>query len=154
MLHYHGVANGVSPVVTNAGVIANGQGQQRPDFSPQAHFSSTNNSPVLARNGPMDLLALLKGGGTGGGGGGGGHGPGGAAVVANGVGPASGGPTGVQSNGSDNTKNPNKQRVSQQSKTNPLNNSGHKGQNNGTGNGKPGKPNGMQNFTFDVDALL
>ncbi|KAF9163821.1 mRNA-decapping enzyme subunit 2 [Mortierella sp. AD011] len=59
---FNHIANGASPVMSNAGVIPNGQGQYRPDFSPQIHHSSATNSPMNARNGSVDLLALLKGG--------------------------------------------------------------------------------------------
>ncbi|KAF9996463.1 mRNA-decapping enzyme subunit 2 [Entomortierella chlamydospora] len=71
---FNHIANGASPVMSNAGVIPNGQGQYRPDFSPQIHHSSATNSPMNARNGSVDLLALLKGGN--GNGNGNGHGDG------------------------------------------------------------------------------
>ncbi|KAF9102466.1 mRNA-decapping enzyme subunit 2 [Mortierella sp. AM989] len=60
--HFNHITDGVSPVVSNAGAIPNGQGQHRPDFSPQVHHSSTASSPMHTRNGSVDLLALLKGG--------------------------------------------------------------------------------------------
>ncbi|KAF9437096.1 mRNA-decapping enzyme subunit 2 [Entomortierella beljakovae] len=59
---FNQVANGASPVAPNVGVIPNGHGQYRPDFSPQIHHSSVSNSPMHTRNGSVDLLALLKGG--------------------------------------------------------------------------------------------
>ncbi|KAF9197232.1 mRNA-decapping enzyme subunit 2, partial [Haplosporangium sp. Z 27] len=59
---YNHIANGASPVVSNSGAIPNGQGQQKPDFSPQVHHSSAASSPMHTRNGSVDLLALLKGG--------------------------------------------------------------------------------------------
>ncbi|KAG9069473.1 mRNA-decapping enzyme subunit 2 [Linnemannia hyalina] len=66
--------HGGSPLMANAGVaMANGnnngnRGSYGSNYSPQPQHASAASSPMRARNGPVDLLALLKGGGGGGGG--------------------------------------------------------------------------------------
>ncbi|KAI8358664.1 hypothetical protein B0O80DRAFT_253977 [Mortierella sp. GBAus27b] len=136
--HFHGATNGGSPAISNAGAITNGHGYgpQRPDFSPQTHFSSANSSPVVARNGPVDLLALLKGSG----------GAGNAAVMNGGVVGleiGDGGSIGNNGNGDSN------HLTNRDAHT--MNNHGNMDQSNGTtGSGRPA----MQNFAFDMDALI
>ncbi|KAG0376118.1 mRNA-decapping enzyme subunit 2 [Mortierella sp. AD032] len=60
--------HGGSPLMANAGVAIahnnNGnRGSHGSTYSPQLQHASAANSPMRARNGPVDLLALLKGGG-------------------------------------------------------------------------------------------
>ncbi|KAF9145381.1 mRNA-decapping enzyme subunit 2 [Mortierella sp. GBA39] len=64
--------HGGSPLMANAGVaMANSnnngnRGSHGSNYSPQLQHASAASSPMRARNGPVDLLALLKGGGGGG----------------------------------------------------------------------------------------
>ncbi|KAK3821477.1 MAG: Dcp2, box A domain-containing protein [Benniella sp.] len=141
MSHFH--TNGASPIMTNAGAIANGP--LRPDFSPQMHYSPVNNSPVVARNGSVDLLALLKGGS------GNGAENTTSAVATNGTGFAGGGGGGTQvrNNRGDGGKKSN----GNNQKFGAVNNGGLS-QGHVANNGGADKPKGMLNFTFDVDALL
>jgi hypothetical protein len=132
--------------MTNAGAIANGP--LRPDFSPQMHYSPVNNSPVVARNGSVDLLALLQGGS--------GNGAENAttAVATNGAGFAGGG-GGGGAQVRNNRGNGGKKTNGNNQKFGAVNNGGLSQGNvaNNGGADKP-KPKGMLNFTFDVDALL
>ncbi|KAF8944347.1 mRNA-decapping enzyme subunit 2 [Haplosporangium gracile] len=66
--------HGGSPLMANTGVaMANGNNNGNREsygsnYSPQLQHASAANSPMRAQNGPVDLLALLKGGSGGGGG--------------------------------------------------------------------------------------
>ncbi|KAF8931416.1 mRNA-decapping enzyme subunit 2 [Dissophora ornata] len=133
LLHFNPLGNGPSPVVQGTGVV-NGQGPQRPDFSPLVHHPSATGSPMRARNGSVDLLALLQGGSNGAGQSGAGSSSGGFPIDTN----VNGGVNGGSSDANLGQSKGNRSSVVSS----------------GAGAGAAIKTKGMQNFTFDVDALF
>ncbi|KAG0219083.1 mRNA-decapping enzyme subunit 2 [Mortierella sp. NVP41] len=131
LLHSNHLAaqQGGSPLMSNAGVAMvpnhnNNRGSYGSNYSPQLQHASAANSPLRARNGPVDLLALLKGG----------------------VGGAGGGGELLQ-NGNSHYDHGIHQAGGLHGAT------GHGGNNHGVVPPVT-KPKGMQNFTFDMEALF
>lgn len=118
--------------MANVGVaMANGnnnsnRGSYGSNHSPQLQHASAASSPMRARNGPVDLLALLKGGGGG------------------------GGADGLQ-NGNGHNDNGMHHAGTGYGVGNINNNNGIAP---GPGHVPVTKPKTMQNFTFDMEALF
>ncbi|KAF9946801.1 hypothetical protein BGZ72_011111 [Mortierella alpina] len=152
LLHASHPANGASPAMSNHAAMHRNFGQspgsQGTDFSPKIHHASAAASPVRSRNGSVDLLALLKGPGAG--------------ATDNGAGNGNanngrfGAPNGVQnSNGSNHSSNSNSNGNSRHSyhhSTGSINSVQSPGYVNGSRPAAKGKA--MQNFSFDMDALI
>ncbi|KAF9294758.1 mRNA-decapping enzyme subunit 2 [Linnemannia elongata] len=134
LLHHNHLTtqHGGSPLMANVGVaMANGnnnsnRGSYGSNHSPQLQHASAASSPMRARNGPVDLLALLKGGGGG------------------------GGADGLQ-NGNGHNDNGMHHAGTGYGVGNINNNNGIAP---GPGHVPVTKPKTMQNFTFDMEALF
>ncbi|KAF9571097.1 mRNA-decapping enzyme subunit 2 [Mortierella alpina] len=149
-LHASHPVNGASPAMSNHAAVHRSFGHNPAsygtDFSPKIHHASAAASPVRSRNGSVDLLALLKGTGAGATD----HGAGNGSSI-NGKVDA---PNGVQnsnshSNGSNGHGSSRHNYHHSTGSVDSVQPSGH------VHGGRPAaKGRAMQNFTFDMDALI
>ncbi|KAF9276917.1 mRNA-decapping enzyme subunit 2 [Mortierella alpina] len=153
LLHASHPANGASPAMSNHAAthrsFGHSSGSFGADFSPKIHHASAGASPVRSRNGSVDLLALLKGTGAG------------AMDHGAGAGSANNGSFGNligvynsnnNGNGSHTSNGYGNSRHNYHHSTGSINSVQSPGHVNG---GRPAaKGKAMQNFSFDMDALI